>query len=76
MDDFLQDLVIMSNEQTLPTLKELFLVWCIHTHHWFSSSDTVIFEVIDHDAEFHLYDITNPRWVFSVVDSRLRIAPL
>jgi hypothetical protein len=76
MDDFLQDLVIMSNEQTLPTLKELFLVWCIHTHHWFSSSDTVIFQVIDHDAEFHLYDITNPRWVFSVADSRLRIAPL
>lgn len=76
IDDFLQSLTIMTNQDTLPSLKDLFLVWCIHSHHWFSSHDTVLFQVIDNNGDFHIYDINNDKWTFSVYDTRLQITKI
>jgi hypothetical protein len=73
MDDFLEKVRICSDGLFLPTLRELFLIWCIHTHHWFSAVDAVIFNIIDSNGDLLSYSIDDPSICFMIHNKKMRI---
>lgn len=73
MDDFLEHVRIRSDGCTLPTLNHLFLIWCIHTHHWFSGRIMVYFKVIDSNGEFHSYLSDDYSLSFHIHHNKLQI---
>lgn len=73
MDDFLEKIRICSDGSFLPTLRELFLVWCVHTHHWFSAEDTVTFNIIDTHGDLKSYSIDDPTISFFIHNKKMRI---
>lgn len=73
LDDFLEKLRICSDGSFLPTLRELFLTWCIHTHHWFSAEDRIVFNVIDTHGDLKYYSIDDPSISFIIHNKKMRI---
>ena len=47
IDDFLNTLQIYTVNNHPPTLTMVFMMWCIHTKQWFSSSAAVEFHIIN-----------------------------
>lgn len=76
IDDFIHDLNICCNDDTLPTLKELFLIWCIRTKHWFDTKDEIIFQIIDHEGELQNYNINDTNLFFIEDKNKLIIRKL
>lgn len=74
MDELVQQLRIVSDGSCSPTLRELFLLWCVDTHHWFSGEDHIEFHIIDSNGEFKSYELDDPSLSFVTINTKLRIA--
>lgn len=73
MDEFLDHLRIVSDGSMVPTLQDLFLLWCIDTHHWFSGKDLITFHIIDSNGDSQSYSIDDPSLSFIILHKKLRI---
>ena len=52
MDEFLSTLLICSSSK-IPNLFCIFMIWCVYTQQWFSSTSDVVFHIIDSDGIEH-----------------------
>ena len=73
MDEFLEKLHILSDGSILPTLRDLFLIWCCDTHYWFSQADHVLFNIIDSNGESRSYPIDHSSFSFIIERTKLKI---
>ena len=55
IDDFISTLRIYTVANRPPTLMMIFMLWCIYTKQWFSSSANIEFHVINDLGEEHVY---------------------
>jgi len=55
IDDFISTLRIYTVVNRPPTLMMIFMLWCIHTKQWFSSSANIEFHIIDDMGEEYKY---------------------
>ena len=51
IDDFINDLTIVTLPENIPTLSQIFMCWCAYSRNWFNMSDNVDFIVFDESGE-------------------------
>lgn len=51
IDNFIENLVVETTDDIVPTLYMIYMCWCIHTKHWFSIDNKVEFHIIDDMGE-------------------------
>jgi len=68
MDSFLNQFRIYTNDESYPSVSELFNCWCIYTKHWFSPMMNIIIHYIDTMGDEYDININDSTIVFVKVD--------
>jgi hypothetical protein len=72
MDSFLENFTVKTTSESLLNLRDIFLVWCAHTKHWFRPNSIITFHIIDHMGEDH--DIELSEQILTVKQDKLYIS--